>query len=180
MAEEVQGKWYVVYTTTNFEKKVKSSLEKAIKNRGLQEVIRKVEVPEEEKVEVKDGKKKVTTVKKFPGYVFINIDCTEEMWQDIWYLIRNTNGVRGFVSAKPTEPLEMTEADMIAMGFETAVATEVDYGVGDLVRVISGPFADSECRVEEMNDEKQQVRVSVSMFGRETPIYLDFTQVIKI
>ena len=140
MAEDKQGKWYVVYVTTNFEKKVKTSLEKAIKNRNLQEVIRKIEVPEEEKVEVKDGKKKVTLVKKFPGYVFINIDCTEEMWQDIWYLIRNTNGVRGFVSSKPTEPLEMTESDLIAMGFEIPVVADVDYNVGDsgIVKSVKG------------------------------------------
>ena len=98
----------------------------------------------------------------------------------MWYLIRNTRGVTGFVSTNPNKPLPIADSDLVAMGIETDWVPEVDYDVGSTIRVISGPFADSICVVEEMNNEKQQVKVKLTMFGRETPVYLDFTQVEKI
>lgn len=190
MAESREAKWYVVHTNTNMENKVKDLLEKAVERRGMQEIIHEIYIPEEEVVEIKDGKKKVIKRKRFPGYLFIkfvsNFDILktgeEPTSSDkaLWYLIRNIRGVNGFVATNPNKPLPMTDSDLAAMGLATDWVPEVDYVVGDAIRVISGPFADSVCRVEEMNNEKQQVTVKISMFGRETPVTLDFTQVEKI
>lgn len=190
MSEAKEAKWYAVHTITNFENKVKDYLEKLIKVNGLQDIIQEIYIPEEEVVEIKDGKRKSIKRKKFPGYVFIkfvsNFDSLKSGEEpsssdkELWYKIRNTRGVTGFVSPNPNRPLPLTDADLAVMGMATDWVPEVDYTVGDAIRVISGPFADSVCVVKEMNNEKQQVTVNISMFGRETPVSLDFTQVEKI
>lgn len=190
MAEENEAKWYVVHTYSGYENKVMSILEKTIEKRGMQDIIQEISVPTEDIVEIKDGKKKVVQRKKYPGYVFIKFVSGFENYKDkeepttadkeLWYLIRNTRGVTGFVSTNPNKPLPITDSDLVAMGIATDWVPEVDYEVGSTIRVISGPFADSICVVEEMNNEKQQVKVKISMFGRETPVYLDFTQVEKL
>ncbi len=190
MPEENEAKWYVVHTYSGYENKVMTLLEKTIEKRGMQDVIKEISVPTEDIVEIKDGKKKMVRRKKYPGYVFIRLVSNFEHLKsgdeptaadkELWYLIRNTRGVTGFVSTNPNKPLPLTESDMRAMGMQTDWVPEVDYGVGDTIRVISGPFADSICVVEEMNNEKQQVRVRITMFGRETPVNLDFTQVERI
>ena len=176
MSEGMEAKWYVIHTYSGYENKVMKTLEKLVENRGLQEMIQEISVPVEETVEVKDGKRKVVKRKKFPGYVFAKLIYNEE----IWYIIRNTRGVTGFVGPYANRPLPLTESDLAAMGLATNWVPDVDYDIGSTVRVISGPFADSVCVGEEMNYEKQQVKVNISMFGRETPVKLDFTQVQKI
>ncbi len=177
LESKVEPKWYVIHTYSGYENKVKTTLDKLVENRGLQEMITEIKVPIDEVYEVKDGKKKPVKKKRFPGYVFVKMVYNEE----IWYIVRNTRGVTGFVGPDANRPLPLTESDMIAMGLiEENFVPEVDYGKGDTVRVISGPFADSLCSVDEMNYEKQQVKVKITMFGRETPVYLDFTQVVKL
>lgn len=176
MSENMEAQWYVVHTYSGYENKVKTTLEKLVENRGLQDMIQEISVPIEETFEIKDGVKKPVKRKKFPGYVFAKLIYNEE----IWYIIRNTRGVTGFVGTNANRPLPLTESDLAAMGLATNWVPDVDYTVGDTIRVISGPFAYSVCVVEEMNYEKQQVKVNISMFGRETPVKLDFTQVQKL
>ena len=169
-------KWYVLHTYSGYEKKVKTTLDKLVENRGLQEMIQEIKVPTEEVIEVKDGKKKVIQRKKFPGYVFVKMVYNEE----IWYIVRNTRGVTGFVGPNANRPLPLTEEDLVTMGLATDWIPSVDYEIGDTVRIISGPFVDSICKVENIDMEKQQVTVRISMFGRETPVSVDFAQVMRI
>ncbi|MBO7426556.1 MAG: transcription termination/antitermination factor NusG [Clostridiales bacterium] len=176
MSEQLEAKWYVIHTYSGYEKKVKTTLDKMVENRGLQEMIQEVQVPTEDVIEVKDGKKKVVQRKKFPGYVFVKMVYNEE----IWYIVRNTRGVTGFVGPNANRPLPLTEEDLVTMGLATDWVPSVDYEVGDTVRIISGPFIDSICKVEAIDMEKQQVTVRISMFGRETPVSVDFAQVIRI
>ena len=176
MSEHLEAKWYVIHTYSGYEKKVKTTLEKLVENRGLQEMIQEIQVPTEDVIEVKDGKKKVVQRKKFPGYVFVKMVYNEE----IWYIVRNTRGVTGFVGPNANRPLPLTEEDLVTMGLATDWIPSVDYEIGDTVRIISGPFVDSICKVENIDMEKQQVTVRISMFGRETPVSVDFAQVMRI
>lgn len=190
MSENNEAKWYVIQTSSNYEKKIKTLLEKTIANRGMQDIIQEIYIPTENIIEIKDGKKKSIERKKYPGYVFLKLvsgydklgrdDEPSAADKELWYIIRNIRGVLGFVASNPNKPLPITDSDLASMGIETDWVPEVDYEVGDTIRVISGPFAESVCVVEEMNNEKQQVKVKISMFGRETPVYLDFTQVEKL
>ena len=154
MSEQLEAKWYVIHTYSGYEKKVKTTLEKMVENRGLQEMIQEIQVPTEDVIEVKDGKKKVVQRKKFPGYVFVKMVYNEE----IWYIVRNTRGVTGFVGPNANRPLPLTEEDLVTMGLATDWVPSVDYEIGDTVRVISGPFIDSICktidnRSEELEEE---------------------------
>ena len=128
----------------------------------------------EEQIEIKDGKKKVNLKKVFPGYVLIKMIVTEESW----YIVRNTRGVTGFVGSG-TDPIPLTEDEIRNMGFDVA-DVNVDYEVNDSVRVMNGPLENFIGVVQEINKEKRKVRVMVSMFGRETPVELDFIQVQKV
>jgi len=167
-------KWYVVHTYSGYENKVKANLEKIVENRGLQDYIVDIVVPMEETIEIKDGKKKATLRKVFPGYVLVKMIMTDESW----YVVRNTRGVTGFVGPG-SRPVPLTDEEVRAMGVEE-FETIVDYEVGDNVRVISGPLENFIGIVEEINLEKKKVRVAVSMFGRETPVELDLTQIQKL
>lgn len=167
-------KWYVVHTYSGYENKVKANLEKIVENRGLQDYILDIVVPMEEQIEIKDGRRKSTLRKVFPGYVLIKMIMTDESW----YVVRNTRGVTGFVGPG-SKPVPLTDEEVIAMGVEELVPV-VDYEVGDNVRVVSGPLENFIGIVEEINMEKRKVRVSVSMFGRETPVELDLTQIQRI
>ena len=171
---EEQAKWYVAHTYSGYENKVKDTLERAVENRNMQDVIQEIVVPMEERIEIKDGKKKTTLGKVFPGYVLVKMILTEETW----YVVRNVRGVTGFVGAggKP-EPL--SDEEIRKMGFDMA-PIEVDYDTGDTVKIISGPLASFVGVVESINTEKSTVKVLVSMFGRETPVDLDFAQVQKV
>ncbi len=169
-----EPKWYVVHTYSGYENKVKTDLEKTIKNRELEDFFFDIVVPMEEQIEIKDGKRKTNLKKVFPGYVLIKMIVTEESW----YIVRNTRGVTGFVGSG-TEPIALTPEEIRNMGFEQAVI-EVDYDVNDSVKVINGPLEGFVGVVQEINKEKNKVKVVVSMFGRETPVELEFSQVEKI
>ncbi len=172
--ENEEPKWYVVHTYSGYENKVKTDLEKTIKNRELEDYFFDIVVPMEEQIEIKDGKRKTNLKKVFPGYVLVKMIVTEESW----YIVRNTRGVTGFVGSG-TDPIPLTNEEIRNMGFETVVVN-VDYDVNDNVRVVNGPLASFIGTVQEINKEKNKVKVLVSMFGRETPVELEFSQVEKI
>ena len=169
-----QAKWYVVHTYSGHENKVKVNIEKMVENRGMQDVILEIAVPTEDILEVKDGQKRVKTKKMFPGYVIIKMIVNNESW----YLVRNTQGVTGFVG-HGSEPIPLTDEEVARMGIEK-VFIDINVEVGETVRVISGPFEGFMAQVEEINVEKQVLKVKVSMFGRETPVELEFSQVAKV
>ena len=170
---KIEPKWYVVHTYSGYENKVKTDLEKTIKNRELEDFFFNIVVPMEEQVEIKDGKRKANLKKVFPGYVLIKMIVTEESW----YIVRNTRGVTGFVGSG-TDPIPLTDAEIRNMGFDE-VPVNVDYVEGDTVQVVNGPLEGFVGTVQEINKEKQKVKVLVSMFGRETPVELEFSQVQK-
>ena len=172
--EELVPRWYVVHTYSGYENKVQTDLEKTIKNRELEDFFFDIIVPMEEQIEIKDGKRKTNLRKVFPGYVLVKMIVTEESW----YIVRNTRGVTGFVGSG-TDPIPLTNEEIRNMGFEAAVVN-VDYDVNDTVRVVNGPLASFIGTVQEINKEKNKVKVLVSMFGRETPVELEFSQVEKI
>lgn len=167
-------RWYVVHTYSGYENKVKTDLEKTVKNRELEEYFFEIIVPMEEQIEIKEGVKKTNLKKVFPGYVLIKMIVTEETW----YIVRNTRGVTGFVGSG-TDPIALSEEEIRKMGFEEATIN-VDYNIEDTVQIIGGPLNGYTGIVQEINKEKNKVRVLVSMFGRETPVELEFSQVQKI
>ena len=170
----MEPRWYVVHTYSGYENKVKTDLEKTVKNRELEDYFFDIVVPMEEQIEIKDGKRKANLKKVFPGYVLIKMIVTEETW----YIVRNTRGVTGFVGSG-TDPIPLTEEEIRAMGFEEA-SINVDYEVNDSVQILNGPFKDSIGTVQEINKEKHKVKVLISMFGRETPVELEFSQIQKV
>ena len=171
--KKLEPKWYVVHTYSGYENKVKTDLEKTIKNRELEDYFFNIIVPMEEQVEIKDGKRKTNLKKVFPGYVLIKMIVTEESW----YIVRNTRGATGFVGSG-TDPIPLTDEEIRNMGFEN-IPVNVDYDVDDTVQVLNGPLEGFVGVVQEINKEKQKVKVLVSMFGRETPVELEFAQVQK-
>lgn len=171
---ELVPRWYVIHTYSGYENKVKTDLENTIKNRELGEYFFDIIVPMEEQIEIKDGKRKTNLKKVFPGYVLIKMIVTEKTW----YIVRNTRGVTGFVGSG-TDPIPLTEDEIRAMGFEIS-EVNIDYDVNDSVRVMDGPLQNFVGTVTEINKEKHKVKVLVSMFGRETPVELEFSQVQKI
>ena len=170
----MEPRWYVVHTYSGYENKVKTDLEKTVKNRELEEYFFDIVVPMEEQIEIKDGKRKANLKKVFPGYVLVKMIVTEETW----YIVRNTRGVTGFVGSG-TDPIPLTDEEISAMGFEDA-SISVDYDVNDVVQILNGPFKDSIGTVKEINKEKHKVKVLISMFGRETPVELEFSQIQKV
>ena len=177
----MEKNWYVVHTYSGYENKVKTNLEKRVESMGMSDKIFRIVVPEEEEQEIKNGKKKVVKKKVFPGYVLVEIIMTD----DSWYVVRNTPGVTGFVGStgsgsKPI-PLQPDEVDAILkrMGLDK-MPTEIDFSLKDTVRVIEGPFTNFTGTIEEIDMDKQKVKVHVNMFGRETPVELEFTQIQSV
>lgn len=166
--------WYVVYTYSGYENKVKTNLEKTVENLGLSDSIIDVKVPMEETIEIKNGKKKHVQRKLFPGYVMVKMFLTDESW----YVVRNTRGVTGFVGPG-SKPIPLTDTEVRAMGVEN-VQIKLDVAVGDSIIITSGPFESFIGNVSEVNLEKQKVKVTVSMFGRDTSVELDFVQIKKL
>lgn len=169
-----RARWYVVHTYSGYENKVKANLEKTVENRNLESLLLDIQVPMEEVVEEKDGKQKVSLKKKFPGYVLVRMFMTDESW----YVVRNTRGVTGFVGSG-TDPIPLTEEEIRNMGFED-IPINVDYEVSEQVQIMNGAFEGFVGTVQEINKEKHKVKVLVSMFGRETPVELEFSQVQKV
>ncbi len=172
--KELVPRWYVVHTYSGYENKVKTDLEKTIKNRELEDYFFDIIVPMEEQIEIKNGERKANLKKVFPGYVLVKMIVTEKTW----YIVRNTRGVTGFVGSG-TDPIPLTDEEIRKMGFEQ-MTVNVDYDVNDSVRIMNGPFTDYTGTVTEINKEKHKVKVLVSMFGRETPVELEFAQVQKV
>ena len=166
-----EAHWYVVHTYSGYENKVKVDIEKTIENRNLQDQILEVSVPMLPVVELKNGVEKKADKKMFPGYVLIHMVMND----DTWYVVRNTRGVTGFVGPS-SKPIPLTQAEVDALGVETHEA-QVDYKVEDNVEVTAGPLEGFIGLVEEIDMEKQKVKVKVSMFGRETSAELDLSQV---
>ena len=173
-SEKNQKRWYIVHTYSGYENKVKTDLEKTIKNRELEDFFFEIVVPMEEQIEIKDGKRKTNLKKVFPGYVLIKMIVTEATW----YIVRNTRGVTGFVGSG-TDPIPLTDDEIRSMGFDLS-QINIDYNVNDSVKVMDGAFKDFIGTVQEINKEKHKVWVLISMFGRETPVELDFSQVQKV
>lgn len=169
--------WYVIHTYSGYENKVKTNLEKRVESMGMQDKIFRVLVPMEEQIEVKNGKPKKTMKKIFPGYVLVEMIVDD----DSWYVVRNTPGVTGFVGSgtKPT-PLEEKEIKAILkqMGMEEA-KPKIDVETGQNVKIISGPFENFVGKVVAVDHDKGKVKLLVSMFGRETPVELEFSQIEK-
>lgn len=168
------SKWYVVHTYSGYENKVKANLEKTVENRSLQNLIMDVQVPVEESVELKNGKKKVVQRKTYPGYVLVRMIMND----DSWYVVRNTRGVTGFVGPG-SKPVPLTESEVRSMGIVQPIAT-LDVSVGENVRVVSGPFENFVALVQEINNEKKKIKAFVNMFGRDTLVEFDFEQIERI
>ncbi len=168
------AKWYVVHTYSGHENKVKVNIEKLVESRGMQDLILDVVVPTEDRVEIKNGQRKIKTKKMFPGYVLVKMIVTNESW----YLVRNTQGVTGFVG-HGSNPVPLTLEEVRRMGIEK-IYIDLDIHIGDTIKVINGPFENFMGSVLEVNPEKQTLRAKVSMFGRDTPVELDYAQVDKL
>lgn len=166
--------WYVIYTYSGYENRVMDNLKKTVDNHGLHDVIVDIKVPMEETIEVKNGKKKHVQRKMYPGYVMVKMFLTDESW----YIVRNTRGVTGFVGPG-SKPIPLSDMEVRTMGVEN-VAIKLDVEVGENIIVTSGPLESFVGIVQEVNAEKQKVKVLVSMFGRDTQVELDFVQVKRI
>ena len=168
MADE--AKWYVVHTYSGYENKVATNLEKIVENRKLHDWIHEIRVPTETVTEIKENKKREVGRKIFPGYVLVKMVMTD----DSWYVVRNTRGCTGFVGPNG-KPIPLTEEEVNALGVEKR-EIEVNYAAGDTVRIVDGPLENFTGVVDELELEKNKVRVSISMFGRETPVELELDQ----
>ena len=178
------GRWYVVHTQSGYEKKVKQNLEARTSSMNMEERIHEVVIPMEDVVEFKNGKKQVVQKKMFPGYLLVRCELDD----DSWYVIRNTPGVTGFVGqgAKPS-PLPRRDVEtflQVKTGDEAETPRKgkprLEYEVGETVRVKEGPFADFSGQIVEINEDQLKVKVLVNIFGRETPVELEFSQVAKL
>ncbi len=170
MAEE--AKWFVVHTYSGYENKVKANIEKSVENRGFQDLIQAVEVPLEDVIEEKNGEKKAVKRKVFPGYVVIKMVMTDESW----YVVRNTRGVTGFVGPG-SKPVPLSDEEVERMGVEKVRPADIGISLGDHVSVKSGPLEGFSGTVEEIDEARRKLVVRVSMFGRETPVEVDYNQV---
>lgn len=170
MAEE--AKWYVVHTYSGYENKVKANIEKSVENRGIQDLITEVMVPTEDVVEKKGDVEKITKRKIFPGYVVIKMVMNDESW----FVVRNTRGVTGFVGPG-SKPVPLSDEEVERMGVETIRMADIDYNIGDLVTIKSGSMEGFSGKIMEIDNERRKVSVAVLMFGRETPVEIDYTQI---
>ena len=180
-APEVMAlRWYVIHAYSNFEHKVKTWLEERIKLKGLEDHFGEIIVPTEEVVEMREGQKRKSSRKFFPGYVLAQIDMNEETW----HLVKEVPKVLGFIGGTSDRPAPISDKEAEAIMQQVKVGAEhprpkFSFEPGELVRVVDGPFADFNGTVEDVNFEKSKLRVAVSIFGRSTPVELDFSQVDK-
>jgi transcription termination/antitermination protein NusG len=195
MTDEVQGagapeapaappstkRWYVVHAYSGMEKAVERNLRERIDRAGMQDKFGRILVPTEEVIELKNGKKAVTERRFFPGYVLVEMDMAD----DTWHLVKHTSKVTGFVGGARNRPAPISDAEVMKIVNQMQEGVDkprpkVQWTVGEMVRVKDGPFTDFNGAVEEVNYEKSKVRVSVTIFGRSTPVELDFAQVEKV
>ncbi len=165
------AKWYVVHTYSGYENTVKTTIEKTVENRSLQDLIYQVAIPMETVTEITDNGPKTYDRKVFPGYVLVKMVMTD----DAWYIIKNVRGVTGFVSSGSNKPTPLTDDEVYQLGMEKREIV-VGYNVGDTVAIVDGPLSGFNGVVEELDVEKNKVRVTVSMFGREMPVELELDQ----
>ena len=173
-------KWYIVHAYSNFEKKVAESIKEQAESQGLQDLFEEVLVPTEEVVEMKGGQKRTSERKFFPGYVLVHMEMTDETW----HLVKGVPRVAGVIGGTDNRPVPITdrEADEIIQQISDSAdkpKMKFTFAPGEIVRIIDGPFQDFNGTVEDANFEKAKLRVSVTIFGRSTPVELDFTQVEK-
>lgn len=169
-----EAHWYVVHTYSGYENKVKANIDKTIENRHLEDQIIEVRVPMQDVTELKDGVRKTSSKKMFPGYVLIDMVMND----DTWYVVRNTRGVTGFVGPG-SKPVPLTDAEMRPLGIKTDNVV-VDFDEGDTVAVIGGVWKDTVGVIQTMNHNKQSVTINVELFGRETPVEISFADVKKM
>jgi transcriptional antiterminator NusG len=167
-----EAKWYVVHTYSGYENKVKANIEKMIENRKLHDQILEVSVPMQEVIELKNGVRKRVQKKMFPGYVLIHMVMND----DIWYVVRNTRGVTGFVGPDSKQPVPLSETEMRSMGIKGDDIV-IDFEIGDTVTVITGVWENTTGVIRQINPHKQIVTISVDLFGRETPVEISFSDV---
>ena len=174
---DVEAKWYVVHTFSGYENKVATNLKTIVENRRLQEWIHEVSVPTETVVEIKDNQRKEVERKLFPGYVFVKMVMSD----DSWFVVRNVRGCTGFVGPNGADgkPIPLTEKEVASLGVEKKEIV-VDYEVGDTVSITDGPLENFSGVVDEIDREKNMVRVTISMFGRETSVELELDQVERL
>ena len=171
-----EAKWYVVHTFSGYENKVKVDIEKTVENRNLQDQILEVAIPLQEVMENKDGQKKSSMRKIFPAYVLVHMIMND----DTWYVIRNTRGVTGFVGPG-SKPVPLTEEEMIALAtFMGTPQEKVNFAEGDLISVITGAWQGTEAVIRSVDAEKQTATIFIDMFGHETPVELNFTDIKKV
>ena len=172
---EDSPRWYVVHTYSGYENKVMANLEKIIENRGMQEQILEISVPTQNVVEIKNGVRKTVNRKVFPGYVLVNMYMNDETW----YVVRNTRGVTSFVGPG-SKPVPLSDEEIRVMGLIEAETEVFDFTEGDLVRIIAGAFEDSTGLIAEINQSRKVVIVNLTIFGRETPVELDYFQIERV
>jgi transcriptional antiterminator NusG len=180
MAAAAGMRWYVVHAYSGMEKAVERNITERVNNAGMQDKFGRILVPTEEVVEVKNGQKRTTERKFFPGYVLVEM----MMDDDTWHLVKHTNKVTGFVGGAKNRPAPISEEDVQKIVSQMQQGVEkprhkVEFVVGEYVRVKEGPFTDFNGTVEDVNYEKSKLRVSVTIFGRATPVELEFSQVEK-
>lgn len=176
---ESEKKWYVIHTYSGYENKVKANLEKKVHSMAMENEIFRVLVPMEDEVEIKDGKKKISKKKVFPGYVLVEMIVNDRSW----YVVRNTPGVTGFVGSG-TKPIPLTAAEskhiLKSMGIEEIKPKKIDIKLQEAIRITSGAFENWTATVIEIHPDRSKLKVLVNMFGRETPVELDYTQIEKL
>lgn len=173
-SDSTKALWYVAHTYSGYENKVKENIEAAVIRRNMSDVIEEVVVPMHKVEETKNGERKVVEKKVFPGYVLVKMYMTD----DAWYIVRNTRGVTGFVGPA-SKPVPLTEEELRNLGIIEKETVTTDLKVGDEIEVLSGLFENYTGIIEEVNIDKAKLKVNISMFGRETPVELDFEQVRK-
>ena len=169
-----EAKWYVVHTYSGYENKVKANIDKTIENRHLEDQILEVRVPMQEVVELKNGTQKASMKKMFPRYVMIHMIMND----DTWYVVRNTRGVTGFVGPG-SKPVPLTETEIDALGIMDAEVVS-NYEIGETIVVTSGAGKDTVGMIKEVNKQKQTLTINVELFGRETPVEIQFSEVKKM
>lgn len=176
---EQQKHWYAIHTYSGYEDAVTRYLQQRVESLDMHDKIFKVIVPKEKRIKIKSGNRQTVEDKMYPGYVFVNMIMTD----DSWYVVRNTPRVTGFVGADSTIPTPMSDEEMNLLlnkiGKEES-SLKIDLVIGDVVKITDGPFKDYDGKISEIDEEKGKIKVLVSIFGRETPLELDFLQVKKI
>ncbi len=181
----MQNKWFVIHTLSGQEQKVKDSIEKRLKSEEMGEYIQEVLVPIERIAEIRNGKKSVTTRKLYPGYVFVNMALLDENNRIIekpWYFIRDTQGIIGFVGGDRPTPSDASEIDVIKAQMaesEDREKPKVSFNIGETVKINDGPFLNFSGVIEEIDPDKGKLKVTVNVFGRNTPVELEYWKVEK-